>query len=171
MTSNRPYLLRAMHEWICDNGLTPHIVVDAGKPGVQVPPQAITDGRVVLNLAPRAVTQLEIGNEVITFNARFGGVGRAISVPVAAVQAIYARENGQGMLLAEDAPGAAPAVEFADQAPDAASAEPSKPPLQVVPAPAQDPPAPPGDGSVSPDGDDTPDRPRPKGKPSLHVVR
>lgn len=172
MTSNRPYLLRAMHEWICNNGLTPHIVVDAGKPGVQVPPQAITDGRVVLNLAPRAVTQLEIGNEVITFNARFGGVGRAISVPVAAVQAIYARENGQGMLLAEDdVPGTASAVGVADATPDAASAEPPKPSLQAVPAPAQDPPAPAGDGSAAPDGDDTPDRPRPKGKPSLHVVR
>jgi stringent starvation protein B len=117
------------------------------------------------------VTQLEIGNEVIAFNARFGGVGRAVSVPIAAVQAIYARENGQGMLLAENAPGAAPAVGLADATPDVASAEPSKPPLQVVQAPAQDPPAPTDDGSVSPDGDDTPDRPRPKGKPSLHVVR
>jgi stringent starvation protein B len=171
MTSNRPYLLRAMHEWICDNGLTPYIVVDAGKPGVQVPPQAVVDGRVVLNLAPRAVTQLEIGNEVIAFNARFGGVGRAVSVPVAAVQAIYARENGQGMLLAEDAPGTAPAVGLADAASDAAPAEQAKPPLQAVPAPVQDPPAPTDEGGASPDGDDTPDRPRPKGKPSLHVVR
>ena len=108
MTSNRPYLLRAVHEWICDNGLTPHIVVDAGKPGVQVPPQAVSEGRVVLNLAPRAVAHLEIGNDAITFMARFGGVSQSVNVPVAAVQAIYARENGQGMLLAEDAPGTAP---------------------------------------------------------------
>ena len=85
MTSNRPYLLRAVHEWICDNGLTPYIVVDAAKPGVQVPPQAISEGRVVLNLAPRAIARLEIGNEAITFMARFGGVGHAVSVPVAAV--------------------------------------------------------------------------------------
>lgn len=162
MTSNRPYLLRAVHEWICDNGLTPHIVVDAGKPGVEVPPQAITDGRVVLNLAPRAVTRLEIGNEVITFTARFGGVSRAVSVPVAAVQAIYARENGQGMLLAEDGPGTAAAM-------DAPAA---KSPLQAVPTVAQD--AADGvDANDAPPADDdgSPDRPRPKGRPSLHVVK
>lgn len=163
MTSNRPYLLRAVHEWICDNGLTPHIVVDASKPGVEVPPQAVTDGRVVLNLAPRAVTRLEIGNDVITFTARFGGVSRAVSVPVAAVQAIYARENGQGMLLAEDVPGTTATTE--------ASTESSKMPLQVVPAATQEPE--PAEGVADPAGDDdgNPDRPRPKGRPSLHVVK
>ncbi|HEX7348539.1 MAG TPA: ClpXP protease specificity-enhancing factor [Rhodanobacteraceae bacterium] len=160
MTSNRPYLLRAVHEWICDNGLTPHIVVDASKPGVEVPPQAVSDGRVVLNLAPRAVTRLEIGNEVITFTARFGGVSRAVSVPVAAVQAIYARENGQGMLLAEDGPGTVAA----------ADAPAAKSPLQAVPVPAQDA-ADDTDANAQPAGDDTPDRPRPKGRPSLHVVK
>ena len=167
MTSNRPYLLRAVHEWICDNGLTPYIVVDAGKPGVQVPPQAISEGRVVLNLAPRAVAHLEIGNEAITFMARFGGVSHAVSVPIAAVQAIYARENGQGMLLAEDAAGSAPPVQSSDVVP----ARPSVPSLQAVPTPAQD-------ASVSDDGDSVPsnsgngsDKPRPKGKPSLHVVK
>ena len=117
MTSNRPYLLRAVHEWICDNGLTPYIVVDAAKPGVQVPPQAISEGRVVLNLAPRAIARLEIGNEAITFMARFGGVGHAVSVPVAAVQAIYARENGQGMLLAEDAAGMTSSAPSPDASP------------------------------------------------------
>jgi stringent starvation protein B len=162
MTSNRPYLLRAVHEWICDNGLTPYIVVDAAKPGVQVPPQAVSDGRVVLNLAPRAVARLEIGNDAITFTARFGGVSHTVSVPVAAVQAIYARENGQGMLLSDDAAG---------KEPTAPSAKPSTPSLQVVPTPAQD-------ASGSNDGetgstadDDKPDTPRPKGKPSLHVVK
>jgi stringent starvation protein B len=169
MTSNRPYLLRAVHEWICDNGLTPHIVVDAGKPGVQVPPQAVSEGRVVLNLAPRAVAHLEIGNDTITFMARFGGVSQAVNVPIAAVQAIYARENGQGMLLAEEAPGATPAIEPAG---DARRAKPSTPSLQAVPASVQGSPAAddPGDPPASRPGGD-PDKPRPKGKPTLHVVK
>lgn len=168
MTSNRPYLLRAVHEWICDNGLTPHIVVDASQPGVRVPPQAIHEGRVVLNLAPRAVTRLEIGNDAITFMARFGGVSQAVSVPVAAVQAIYARENGQGMLMAEEPSGAAPPVEVTT-GPDAGTA-PAKPALQSVPTAAQDS-SPAGNASDEPPGGDEPDRPRPKGKPSLHVVK
>lgn len=165
MTSNRPYLLRAVHEWICDNGLTPYIVVDAGKPGVQVPPQAISEGRVVLNLAPRAVTRLDIGNDTITFMARFGGVSHAVSVPVGAVQAIYARENGQGMLLAEDATGTA--------SPTPAGASPGKPGapvLQAVPPSAQDASLSDAEGEKDDDGD-KPDKPRPKGKPSLHVVK
>jgi stringent starvation protein B len=163
MTSNRPYLLRAVHEWICDNGLTPYIVVDAARPGVQVPPQAISDGRVVLNLAPRAVARLEMGNEAITFMARFSGVSHAVSVPVAAVQAIYARENGQGMLLAEDVVGGAPPVQPSEASPG----RPASPTLQAVPTSAQDASASDGDSG----GDDTPDKPRPKGKPSLHVVK
>lgn len=169
MTSNRPYLLRAVHEWICDNGLTPHIVVDAGKPGVQVPPQAVSDGRVVLNLAPRAVTRLEIGNDAITFMARFGGVSQPVNVPVAAVQAIYARENGQGMLLAEDAPGTAPPVEPVGDVPSTKASGPS---LQAVPTSIQELPA--SDeaaGGSSPSSGDDPDKPRPKGKPTLHVVK
>ena len=169
MTSNRPYLLRAVHEWICDNGLTPHIVVDAAKPGVQVPPQAVSEGRVVLNLAPRAVAHLEIGNDAITFMARFGGVSQPVSVPVAAVQAIYARENGQGMLLAEDAPGVAPAIEPSG---DARPTKPSAPSLQAVPKSVQESPAADdaGESPPSPSGDG-PDKPRPKGKPTLHVVK
>ena len=165
MTSNRPYLLRAVHEWICDNGLTPYIVVDAGKPGVEVPPQAINEGKVVLNLAPRAVARLEIGNDAITFMARFGGVSHAVNVPVAAVQAIYARENGQGMLLADDAPGTAPAA----QPPVASPARTTTPALQSVPASTQDS-SMAGEGTAAPDGAG-PDKPRPKGKPSLHVVK
>ena len=166
MTSNRPYLLRAVHEWICDNGLTPYVVVDAAKPGVQVPPQAISEGRVVLNLAPRAIAHLEIGNDAISFMARFGGVSHAVSVPVAAVQAIYARENGQGMLLAEDVAGGSPAVPSSD---DATPAKPSSPALQAVPTSAQD--ATVADDADKPGDGDKPDKPRPKGKPSLHVVK
>lgn len=168
MTSNRPYLLRAVYEWICDNGLTPHIVVDAGRPGVQVPPQAVSEGRVVLNLAPRAVGHLEMGNDVITLTARFGGVSQSVSVPVAAVQAIYARENGQGMLLAEDVSGSvAPPVETSGSQPGSKA-----PALQVVSTLAQDatasddgdPPAPSTGGGDS-------DKPRPKGKPTLRVIK
>jgi stringent starvation protein B len=170
MTSNRPYLLRAVHEWICDNGLTPHIVVDAAKPGVQVPPQAVSEGRVVLNLAPRAVARLEIGNDAITFMARFGGVSQTVNVPVAAVQAIYARENGQGMLLAEDAPGAAALIEPAGGTGTPSTAKSSGPSLQAVPRSVQEAPAADDAGSASSSGDD-PDKPRPKGKPTLHVVK
>ncbi|WP_133478287.1 ClpXP protease specificity-enhancing factor [Cognatilysobacter segetis] len=99
MTSHRPYLLRALYEWIADNGLTPHLLVDATRPGVQVPRHAVKDGRIVLNVAQRAVAGLEMTNDTIRFSARFGGVSHAVSVPVSAVLAIYARENGQGMAL------------------------------------------------------------------------
>jgi stringent starvation protein B len=101
MSSNRPYLLRALYEWINDNQMTPYILVDANGSGVQVPASSIKDGRVVLNLAPRAVVQLEIGNTDIRFLARFGGVSQSIRVPVSAVLAIYAQETGQGMALPE----------------------------------------------------------------------
>ena len=99
MTSNRPYLIRAMYEWIGDNGMTPYLLVDAGFPGVRVPPSAIRDGKVVLNVAPRAVSHLEMGNQSIHFLARFGGVSQSIEFPVGAVQAIYAQETGRGMMM------------------------------------------------------------------------
>ncbi|PJK09560.1 ClpXP protease specificity-enhancing factor [Lysobacteraceae bacterium NML95-0200] len=102
MTSQRPYLLRAMHEWISDNGMTPYLLVNANFKGVHVPPHTIKDGQVVLNIAERAVHMLSLGNEYITFNARFGGVSHEVFVPVGAVLAIYARETGQGMGLPPD---------------------------------------------------------------------
>lgn len=102
MSSQRPYLLRAMHEWISDNGMTPYLLVNANFKGVHVPPHTIKDGQVVLNIAERAVHMLSLGNEYITFNARFGGVSHEVFVPVAAVLAIYARETGQGMGLPPD---------------------------------------------------------------------
>ena len=105
MSSNRPYLLRALYEWISDNGLTPYILVDATNPGVRVPPGAAKDGKVVLNIAARAVTQFEITNDRIHFLARFGGVSQPVDVPMTGVLAIYAQENGQGMMFsAENAP-------------------------------------------------------------------
>ncbi|PZO09696.1 MAG: ClpXP protease specificity-enhancing factor [Lysobacteraceae bacterium] len=102
MTSNRPYLLRALNEWINDNGMTPHLLVDAVRDGVQVPASVVKDGRVVLNIAPRAVAHLAMDNREVRFMARFGGVSQSIVVPVTAVMAIYAQETGQGMMLPED---------------------------------------------------------------------
>lgn len=99
MTSNRPYLLRAMYEWIADNGMTPYVLVDAAAPGVNVPKSAIKDGRIVLNIAARAVAQLELGKEHVRFMARFSGVSQPVEVPMGAILAIYAQENGQGMMF------------------------------------------------------------------------
>jgi stringent starvation protein B len=99
MTSNRPYLVRAMYQWVSDNGLTPYLLVDARLPGVRVPPASVKDGQIVLNIAMRAVADLDLGNERITFLARFGGVSQQVSVPIGAVLAIYAQENGQGMMF------------------------------------------------------------------------
>ena len=102
MTPNKPYLLRALYDWIIDNGLTPHLVVDAQAEGVNVPQQAVQEGRLVLNIAPQATRKLELGNESLSFQARFGGVSREVFLPIDAVTAIYARENGQGMMFARD---------------------------------------------------------------------
>ncbi len=109
MSSNRPYLVRALYQWISDNGLTPHLLVDATVAGVQVPASAVQDGRIVLNIAARAVSQFDVGNDSIHFLARFGGVSQSVHVPMPAVLAIYARENNQGMMFPpENAPQAPP---------------------------------------------------------------
>ena len=100
MTSNKPYLLRALNEWILDNGQTPYIIVDIHADCIQVPEQAIQDGKLVLNIAPEATRKLELGNESINFQARFSGSPFNIYLPMDAVMAIYARENGQGMMFA-----------------------------------------------------------------------
>ena len=85
LTPRRPYLLRAFYEWLLDNQLTPHLVVDVTLPGVQVPMEYARDGQIVLNIAPRAVGNLELANDEVRFNARFGGIPRQVSVPLAAV--------------------------------------------------------------------------------------
>lgn len=102
MTSNRPYLLRALYEWIADNGLTPHILVEAGAEGVDVPDQAVQKGKVILNIDNLAVRELELGNAWLTFKARFSGSEYNVTVPIEAVLAIYAKENGQGMMFSMD---------------------------------------------------------------------
>lgn len=109
MSSTRPYLLRAVYQWILDNHMTPYLLVDAAAEGVMVPPQAIKDGRVVLNLAPRAVSGLVLGNDDIRLSARFSGVSQQVHVPIAAALAVYASENGQGMMFsADDGAGSKP---------------------------------------------------------------
>ena len=102
MTSSRPYLIRAMFEWITDNDCTPYVLVDAVWPGVSVPEQYVENGQIVLNIAPGAVAALELGNELIHFSARFGGVPTEVVVPIAAVRGLYARENGRGMVFDEE---------------------------------------------------------------------
>jgi stringent starvation protein B len=102
MLSSRPYLLRAVHEWIVDSDCTPHLLIDAEFPGLEVPDLARKGDKVVLNVSPAAVRDLIIDSELISFVARFGGVSRAVSVPVNAVQAVYARENGRGMMFPEE---------------------------------------------------------------------
>lgn len=99
MTPNRPYLLQAYYDWLMDNELTPHVVVDAYVPGTQVPQQYVKDGQIVLNITSSAVDNLQIGREYIEFNARFGGVPQQVVLPMAAIVAIYARENGAGTVF------------------------------------------------------------------------
>jgi stringent starvation protein B len=102
MTSTNPYLIRALYEWIVDNGCTPHLLVETKDPRVRVPTQFVKDGAIVLNVAPGAVRDLLLGNDFISFNARFGGVAHDVIFPVSAARMIYARENGQGMSLPEE---------------------------------------------------------------------
>jgi stringent starvation protein B len=102
MTSNRPYLARAIYDWLVDNLLTPHVVVDAHTPGVSVPQQYVSNGQIILNIAPRAVGNFHMDLEAISFTTRFGGIPSNIYVPMPAVLGIYARENGQGMMFGPD---------------------------------------------------------------------
>ena len=102
MTPNRPYLIRALYDWIVDNDLTPYLLVNAEAEHVVVPEQFVQEGRIVLNIAPGAVRDLELGNEWILFDARFGGMPMQVNVPPTAVLGIYAKENGRGMLFPEE---------------------------------------------------------------------
>ena len=103
MNSNRPYLLRALYDWICDNRLTPYVLVDVRGDDLCVPRDFVEDNRIVFNIAPAAVRELELGNERVRFKGRFSGRSLPVHFPVAAVLAIYARENGRGMIFPEEA--------------------------------------------------------------------
>jgi len=104
MTSIRPYMIRALYEWITDNRMTPHLLVDSSHPQVVVPARFIEDGKIVLNISPTAVRALVLGNGHIEFSARFGGVAMQVRVPVGAVLGIYVPENRYGILFPDDEP-------------------------------------------------------------------
>ncbi|NIH23850.1 ClpXP protease specificity-enhancing factor [Providencia heimbachae] len=162
MTPRRPYLLRAHYEWLLDNDMTPHLVVDVTVPDINVPMEFARDGQIVLNVAPRAVGNLEITNEDVRFNARFGGVPRQVYVPMAAIMAVYARENGAGMMFEPEAAyDAALSAEFETSEEDLADKITLVHEAEIQ-SEAQD------DESASPD--DEPPRP-PKGRPALRVVK
>jgi stringent starvation protein B len=123
MNSSRPYLMRAIYEWIVDNDMTPYLLVNAEHPHVVVPMEHISNGKIILNVAPEAVQSLDMGGEEVSFNARFSGKPMHVSVPIAAALAIYARENGRGMVFNDDE----------DTSPDEPSkSKPSGPQLRVV---------------------------------------
>lgn len=124
MTSLKPYLIRAIYEWIVDNNLTPHLLVDVSHSDAVVPMAFVEDGKIVLNIRPEAVHSLSLGNDTIQFSARFSGKSMQIVIPVAAVLAIYAKENGKGMIFDHD--------ENDDAPPPEKKPPPGKPNLRVV---------------------------------------
>lgn len=159
LTPRRPYLLRAFYEWLLDNQLTPHLVVDVTLPDVRVPMEYARDGQIVLNIAPRAVGNLDLSNDEVRFSARFGGVPRQVSVPLAAVLAIYARENGAGTMFEPEAGYDGDAVHSNDDEENGAEMESV---MSVID----------GDKSDSNDDRDPDDTPPPRsGRPALRVVK
>ena len=136
MNSSRPYLVRALYEWIVDNDCTPHRLVNSNYPKVQVPAGFASDGQIVLNVSPTAVRQLHMDNEAVSFEGRFGGVPHTLYVPIAAILGVYARENGQGMVFDLEEPlEADDEVEPGDDSPPPGSEPPrptGRPSLKVV---------------------------------------
>lgn len=132
MTPNSPYLIRGLYEWILDNGMTPHLLVNANHPKAQVPLGFVQEGRIVLNICPTAVHGLVLGNERIAFGARFGGVSTEVSFPPQAVLGIYARENGRGMLFPEDELAGDAEGEVTEAEPEPPTPPRARPSLKVV---------------------------------------
>jgi len=124
MSSNRPYLIRGMYDWILDNNMTPCLLIDATFEGIRVPEGHVNDGKMVLNISSGATRDLDIGNEWVTFSTRFDGNAFAIKIPISAVSAIYARENGQGMIFPEETHN--------DVTPESDKTTASKPQLRVI---------------------------------------
>lgn len=162
MTPSRPYLIRALYEWISDNGLTPYIVVDVSDERVRVPRESVKDGQIVLNIAARAVGQFSWDNDSLAFSARFGGVSRNLHVPMSSILSIYARENGAGMIFAE---AELPVSEDEADAPDSEN-------TTTLSAVATE-----DDNQNEDNSDSLPEPPlpeppqRPAGKPSLKIVK
>ena len=147
----KPYLLRALYEWCVDNGYTPHLAVKVDS-RAQVPSEYVRNGEITLNVSPNAVHKLQMGNELIEFSARFAGVARQISVPVAGVYALYARETGHGMTFEVDAPKPGVQVEAETETPGSGPSNESGPAALPAPTPRD------------------PDRPT-GGKPQLRRVK
>ena len=118
MTSSRPYIVRALYEWILENDCTPYVLVNAMADRVQVPQQFVKNGQIVLNISPIAIMDLLVENEAVSFNGRFAGVPMEIYVPIGAVMGIYAKENGQGMMfdIEETSPEPPPKKSFKPKA-------------------------------------------------------
>ena len=130
MSSSRPYLIRALYEWILDNDSTPYILVNALGDDVQVPNEHVKDGQIILNISPTAVQTLEIDNNSLHFKGRFAGIPSDVFVPIEAVLGIYARENGQGMFFEVD--GSEPTPPKPGKSADSERPKPGKPSLRVV---------------------------------------
>lgn len=157
MTARRPYMLRAFYDWLVDNDLTPHLVVQATMPGVRVPLEFVQDGQIILNIAPRAVGQLELGNEAISFHARFSGRPHSVIVPLHAVLAIYARENGAGTMFEPEEAYTNVTGEIEEEWLD--DVDDSELSLDDL------------DSDTASTGNSNAEPTRPKGKPSLRVVK
>lgn len=126
MTSLKPYLLRAVYDWIVDNHLTPYLLVDAEQNNAVLPMQFVEDGKIILNIRPQAVEALSLGNNTVEFNARFSGKSMHIIAPLSSIIAIYAKENGKGMVFnPED-------EDMDDTPPEPTPPKPSRPQLRVV---------------------------------------
>ena len=131
MTSSQPYLIRGIYDWIIDNGMTPYLLVNAENDYAMIPRDFVEDGKIVLNINPSAISDLQLGNDYIMFNARFSGKAMEVSVPVIAVLAIYARENGQGMMFDENTNNLPPTPPE-DNTPPEKPKKSEKPQLKVV---------------------------------------
>lgn len=123
MTSKRPYIVRALYEWILENDCTPYVLVNAMADHVKVPLQYVKNGQIILNISPVAVLELDLTNEAVQFNGRFGGVPMDVYVPMTAVMGIYAKENGQGMIFDLEEP---------EPAPEPPEGKPAKPSLKII---------------------------------------
>jgi len=160
MNSSRPYILRALHEWIVDNECTPHILVNVNYPQVKVPPGYASDGQIVLNTAPAAVRYFTVDSEAISFEARFSGAPFSLYVPIDAILAIYANENGQGMFFdaQSDALGDEEQLEESE-----AEADEQPPSLHAVDTESE---------PTEPDDEPpTPPTPPTAGRPSLRIIK
>ena len=174
MSPSKPYMIRAIWEWVIDNELTPHIMVDALYPGTLVPQQFVKDGQIVLNVAPATVVSLDLDNAGIIFNARFSGIAHDIYVPVGAVLGIYARENGRGMMFEpEDYPEYQSDIDSAEVDHDHSDQGRESSVVSLVDEDMSndDDPEPPTTPTTPPTTPSGGDKPPKKGRPALRVVK